>query len=231
MTNESKGLSVRGVRVELGGRAVLDGADLDVGHGERVVLVGRSGSGKSTLLRVLAGFQEVAAGSVELDGEALVVDGRHAVRPERRSVGLVFQGGGLWPHMNVAKTLDFALRHAGVPKAERPARAKQLLEQVELSGYEERSPATLSGGEAQRLSLARALSTNPRLLLLDEPLGPLDAELRDALLTMLDGLRHTLGFGALHVTHDPQEVRGERTRLVRLVDGRIEDADAPASNS
>lgn len=224
MTDERKGLTVRGVRVELGGRAVLDGVDLDVRDGERVVLVGRSGSGKSTLLRVLAGFQEVSAGSVELDGEGLVVDGRHAVRPERRSVGLVFQGGGLWPHMSVAKTLDFALHHAGVPRGERGARSRELLDQVELAGYEARMPATLSGGEAQRLSLARALSTRPRLLLLDEPLGPLDAELRDSLLTMLDELRHTYGFAALHVTHDPDEVRGERTRLVRLADGKTVDA-------
>ena len=227
----TKGLAVRGVRVDLGGRTVLDGVDLDVHHGERVVLVGRSGSGKSTLLRVLAGFQEVAAGTVELDAEALVANGRHVVRPERRSVGLVFQGGGLWPHMSVAKTLDFALHHAGVPKGERAARSKELLDQVELAGYEERMPATLSGGEAQRLSLARALSTRPRLLLLDGPLGPLDAELRAALLTMLDDLRHAYGFAALHVTHDPDEVRGERTRLVRLVDGRIEEAGGGATTT
>lgn len=238
---DAGGLRVRGVTVELGGRRVLDGVDLEVHHGERVVLVGRSGSGKSTLLRVVAGFQSVGAGDVELDGETLVHDGRQVVRPERRSVGLLFQGGGLWPHMNVERTLRFALRSAGVPKPERPGRIAELLEQVELTGYEKRMPSTLSGGEAQRLGLARALSTRPRLLLLDEPLGPLDAELRASLLSMLDGLRHTYGFAALHVTHDPDEARGERTRLVRLVDGKLVEGnpvdgsgprdDAPASST
>lgn len=219
--DESAGLRVRGLRVSLGGTRILDGLDLDVRDGERVVLVGRSGSGKSTLLRVIAGFQRVESGDVRLDGETLVHAGRQVVRPERRSVGLLFQGGGLWPHMNVERTLAFALRSAGVPKPERRARIAELLEQVELAGYEARTPGTLSGGEAQRLGLARALSTRPRLLLLDEPLGPLDADLRASLLEMLDGLRHAYGFAALHVTHDPAEARGERTRLVRLKAGKL----------
>ncbi|QDU85149.1 Sulfate/thiosulfate import ATP-binding protein CysA [Planctomycetes bacterium Pla163] len=218
------GLRVEGLRVVLGERAVLDGLDLEIELGERVVLVGRSGSGKSTLLRVLAGFQAADAGDVHLCGTALVANGRHLVPPQARPVGSLFQGGGLWPHMTVRRTLDFALKHRGVPRSERPARVRELVERVELVGYEDRLPGTLSGGEAQRLGLARALSTQPRLLLLDEPLGPLDAELRESLSTMLDRLRDEYGFAALHVTHDPGEARGSRTRTVRLVDGVLVDA-------
>lgn len=228
ITTESKdlnaeGLRVEGLRVVLGERAVLDGLDLRIELGERVVLVGRSGSGKSTLLRVLAGFQAADTGDVHLCGAALVVNGRHLVPPQKRPVGSLFQGGGLWPHMTVRRTLEFALRHRGVPRSERKARVQELVEMVELVGYEDRLPGTLSGGEAQRLGLARALSTRPRLLLLDEPLGPLDAELRESLLSMLDRLRDDLGFAALHVTHDPGEARGPRTRTVRLVDGALVD--------
>jgi len=212
---------VRGLVVELAGRRVLDGVDLDVFAGERLVLLGRSGSGKSTLLRAVAGFERPSAGSIELSGVTLCDGGRQRVPPERRDIGALFQGGGLWPHMRVRRTLEFALGCVGVPRRERAARAGELLALVRLVGLDERLPATLSGGEAQRLALARALVRSPRLVLLDEPLGPLDAELRGELLDELDALQQRLGFAAVHVTHDAVEARGAHTRTVRLIDGRL----------
>lgn len=224
-------LVVRGLTVVLGERPVLDGVDLDVAAGERLVLVGRSGCGKSTLLRALAGFQGLDGGSIELDGEVLARDGRQIVAPEKRSIGSLFQGGGLWPHMSVRGTLEFALGACGVPRRERRTRAAELLARVRLVGLDERLPATLSGGEAQRLSLARALVRRPRLLLLDEPLGPLDAELRGELLAELDALQAEFGFAAVHVTHDPIEARGSHTRTVRLNAGRLAPFEAAPQKS
>jgi iron(III) transport system ATP-binding protein len=220
--NDSKtpALRVRGLEVRFGGAPVLGPLDLDLDAGEHLLLVGRSGSGKTTLLRAIAGLVAPTAGTVELAGARASAPGRVLVRPERRGVGLVFQGGALWPHLSVADTLRFVLRARKVPAAGRAKRVGELLDQVELAGYEGRMPGTLSGGEAQRLALARALASEPALLLLDEPLGPLDAELRSALLSSLAELQRRLGFTAVHVTHDPGEARALATRVLRLERGQ-----------
>lgn len=210
-----------GLELRAGKSPILGPVDLEIAPGEHVLLVGPSGSGKTSLLRAVAGLATPSAGTVELFGEPASEPGRLRVPPERRRVGFLFQGGALWPHMSVARTLGFVLRYAGVPRGERRKRVAELLEWVELKGYEGRMPGTLSGGEAQRLALARALATGPRLVLLDEPLGPLDAELRGALLERLGSLHRELGWTALHVTHDPGEAARVADRTLRMEGGRL----------
>ena len=206
--------------VVLGGRAVLGPLDLELARGEHLLVVGPSGCGKTTLLRAIAGLQRLDSGSIRIDG-ALASEARRLVLPpERRKVALLFQGGALWPHMSVRKTLEFVLSARGMPAAQRPARIAELVALVELGGLEERKPGALSGGEAQRLALARALALDPEILLLDEPLGPLDAELREALITRIGELERRLNLATLHVTHDPHEVQRLATRTLRLRAGR-----------
>jgi ABC-type sulfate/molybdate transport systems ATPase subunit len=209
------------LEVQAGGVRVLGPLSFEIRRGEAVLLVGPSGSGKTTLLRALAGLCTPAAGSIELFGRPASSPGRVLIAPRRRGVGLLFQGAALWPHMSVARTLRFVLGQRGIRGKAARTRAAELLERVQLAGFEARMPATLSGGERQRLALARALASEPELLLLDEPLGPLDAELRGNLLDCLDRLRHELGWTSVHVTHDPGEARTHSDRLLQLRDGRI----------
>jgi ABC-type sugar transport system ATPase subunit len=222
----SAALELRDLRVRLGERDVLAGADLSLARGEHVLLVGRSGAGKSTLLRAVAGLVRPDAGTIDLGGERATDGPRLVVPPERRGIGFLFQGGALWPHMTVGGNLRFVLKRAGVPRAELDARVDEALGWVELAAAADRKPGTLSGGEAQRAALARALCARPRLLLLDEPLGPLDAELRAALLDRIAELRTAQGWAALHVTHDPAEARRVADRVLRLEGGRLAPEDA-----
>ena len=203
----------------------VDGVTLDIREGEFFALLGPSGCGKTTLLRAIAGLVAPSSGRVSLFGE-LATDGRsRRIPPDKRAIGFLFQGGALWPHMSVRRTLDFVMRYAGVPRAEWSARRAKLLGLVDLEGFDERRPANLSGGEGQRLALARALASQPRILLLDEPLGPLDAGRRKSLLESLRRLRAELHLTVLHVTHDPGEARGVSTRTLSMEAGRIVDEE------
>jgi ABC-type sulfate/molybdate transport systems ATPase subunit len=209
------------VEVRARRRTLLGPVSLSVAKGEHVLLVGPSGSGKTTLLRAIAGLARPHAGRVSLFGVQACDGKRELLAPAKRGVGMLFQNGALWPHMSVRKTLAFVMAQAGVPRAERRERIASLLQMVELTGMERRKPGTLSGGEAQRLALARALASRPQVLLLDEPLGPLDAELRSDLLDRLDEVQREFELTILHVTHDPEEARRVAGRTLRLEAGLI----------
>jgi thiamine transport system ATP-binding protein len=208
------GLRVDGVTVSLGGVRVLDDVDLVVDADESVALLGPSGVGKSTLLRVIAGLVEPDAGRVLWDGVDITT-----LPPHRRRVGLVFQDAVLFPHRDVGANVGYGLEIAGLPSAERRAEVARLLALVDLDGYADRDVTTLSGGQAQRVALARALAPRPALLLLDEPFGALDRELRDRLGAEVRALLRDLGVPAVHVTHDPHEAALVADRVLHLVAG------------
>jgi thiamine transport system ATP-binding protein len=215
-------LRVENVTVRFDGEAVVDDASLAVSRSEIVTVLGPSGSGKTTLLRVIAGLQAPDAGRVVLDGEDLA-----GVAPYRRGIGLVFQDHALFPHRDVFGNVSFGLRMRGDPPEVVAARTSELLDLVGLAGFERRSVGTLSGGEQQRIALARALAPEPRILLLDEPLGSLDRRLRDRLLDDLARLFDDLALTAVYVTHDQTEAftLGDRVAVMRA--GRVVQVATP----
>ena len=215
-------LRVRDVSVRFADTLALDRASLDVADGEVVAVLGGSGSGKTTLLRVIAGLQSPDSGSVELDGVDL-----ESVPPHRRGIGLVFQDHALFPHRDVLGNVAFGLRMRGDAPDDAAGRATELLELVGLSGFEHRAVGTLSGGEQQRVALARALAPEPRILLLDEPLGSLDRRLRDRLLDDLAHLFDALGLTVIYVTHDQAEAFTLGDRIAVMRDGRVVQAATP----
>jgi ABC-type Fe3+/spermidine/putrescine transport system ATPase subunit len=225
----TRAIELNGVAVEAGGCDILGPIDLVIERAEHVLVVGPSGSGKTTLLRAICGLARPHRGRLSLFGEPVSDGPRLLVPPRARGCGMLFQGGALWPHMSVRRTLSFVLAHAGTARAERATRTGELLELVHLEGFEERLPGSLSGGEAQRLALARALAGNPRLLLLDEPLGPLDADLRASLLARLAEVQRRMHLTMLHVTHDPGEAAALADRTLHMAAGRLaDDREQPA---
>lgn len=214
-------LSVRGIRRVIAGRPVVDGVDLDVADGELVALVGPSGCGKSTLLRGIAGLEPV-------DGQ-VVVAGRDvsALPPERRHVGLVFQDHALFPHLRVEQNLVFGVRE--LSRSERSTLVGELLELVRLPGIGRRFPHELSGGEQQRIALARALAPRPPVVLLDEPFANLDASLRDELRADVVAALRARGTSAVLVTHDRDEALQLGDRVAVMRDGRILQVGVPES--
>lgn len=223
-TQKAPAIRCAGLTVRVGKKVLLDAVDLEVATEEHVLLVGPSGSGKTTLLRTIAGLMVPSAGEVHLFGEIASSARSLAQPPENRRVGFLFQGAALWPHLSVAGTIDFVLkrRSKSSTRGDRRRRISELLEVVDLAGYEKQRAPTLSGGEAQRLSLARALAADPKILLLDEPLGPLDAPRRQALLDQLQSLGQKFGLTTVHVTHDPGEASRIATRTIPIeAGGRI----------
>lgn len=192
----------------------VDGVSLSVSDGEVLALLGPSGCGKSSLLRAVAGLEPVAGGTVRWEGQDVV-----GVPVHRRGFGMVFQDGQLFPFRDVAGNVAYGL--TGLPSAERQARVAEVLELVGLPGYGPRAVTTLSGGQAQRVALARSLAPRPRLLLLDEPLSALDRALRESLSRDLARILRTQGMSALYVTHDHAEAETVADRVGVMVAGRL----------
>jgi spermidine/putrescine transport system ATP-binding protein len=199
------------------------GIDLDVPGGEFFALLGPSGCGKTTTLRLVAGFEQPTAGRILLDGVDMA-----RTPPHKRKVNTVFQSYALFPFLDVADNVAFGLRFQDVGKAEARRRVAEALALVQLQGLERRRPAQLSGGQQQRVALARALVLSPSVLLLDEPLGALDAKLRKALQVELKALQETVGITFIYVTHDQEEALTMSDRLAVMAGGRIEQVGAPA---
>lgn len=216
-------LEVEHVTVRFGATIAVDDVSLSLATGEVFALLGPSGSGKSTLLRAIAGL-EPCSGDIRWDGESVA-----GLPPHRRGFGLMFQDGQLFPHLDVAGNVGYALRVSGAgrytssaaPRALREARVAELLDLVGLAGFEGRRVTELSGGEQQRVALARSLAASPRLLLLDEPLSSLDRELRERLAGELRAILRATGTTAIFVTHDHDEARAVADRVGHLDRGRL----------
>lgn len=204
-------VQVHGVTVRFGARTVLHNTHLHVASGEIVAVLGASGSGKSTLLRVIAGLVTPDAGQVWIDGVDMTTWPTH-----RRGVGVVFQDEQLFPHLDVAANVAFGLRQQRVPRGESTQRVNELLALVGLTDFDRRRVTDLSGGEAKRVALARALAPQPRVVLLDEPLTGLDVDLHDRLMIEVASLLRSLAMTAVLVTHDPAEAAAIADRVVRL---------------
>jgi spermidine/putrescine transport system ATP-binding protein len=200
----------------------VDGIDVDIQGAEFFSLLGPSGCGKTTTLRLIAGFEQPTSGKILLDGTDVAY-----TPPHRRNVNTVFQNYALFPHLNVFDNVAFGLRRAKRPKDEIKTRVGQALELVQLGGFERRKSSQLSGGQQQRVALARALILNPAVLLLDEPLGALDAKLRKALQIELKALQQEVGITFLYVTHDQEEALTMSDRLAVMNGGQIEQVGAP----
>ena len=202
--------------------AVLDNISLKISKGEFITLLGSSGCGKTTTLRIIAGLEQPDAGSVWLDGREVT-----GLEPNQRNVNTVFQTYALFPHMNVAENIGYGLKLKKVPKSEIRKKVSQMLELVQLEGYEKRKPSELSGGQKQRVAIARALVNNPEVLLLDEPLGALDLQLRRAMQIELKHLQKKLGITFIYITHDQEEAINMSDRIAVMKDGRIEQIGTP----
>ena len=211
-----------GVSKSYGAVIAVTSLDLEVKRGEFFTLLGPSGSGKTTTLRMIAGFEEPDTGRVELGGKDVT-----GLPPYDRSVNTVFQDYALFPHMNVGENVAYGLRVKGVDKAERRRRASQALATVRLAGYEARKPNQLSGGQQQRVALARAIVNEPRVLLLDEPLGALDLKLREQMQVELKTIQGQVGITFIYVTHDQEEALTMSDRIAVFNEGGIEQIGAP----
>ena len=201
---------------------VLDDLSLSVKENSFVTLLGPSGCGKTTTLRIIAGLEQPDSGSIWLEGKDVT-----NLEPNQRDVNTVFQNYALFPHMNVAENIGYGLKLKKVPKSEIRKKVSQMLELVQLEGYEKRKPSELSGGQKQRVAIARALVNNPKVLLLDEPLGALDLQLRRAMQIELKHLQKKLGITFIYITHDQEEAINMSDRIAVMKDGRIEQIGTP----
>src|SRR3954463_1497637 len=205
-----------------GGVTAVDGVSLRIEDGEFVVLVGPSGCGKSTLLRMIAGLEEVTAGTVRIDGIDVT-----ELAPRRRDVAMVFQTYALYPHMSVRQNIGYGLKVRRTPKAEARRRVDEVAELLGLGDLLERKPAHLSGGQRQRVAMGRAIGREPKAFLMDEPLSNLDAKLRVSMRAELARLHEQLGVTTVYVTHDQVEAMTLGQRVAVLRDGVLQQVDTP----
>lgn len=215
-------LQIEDVHISFGTTKVLEGINLDIEPGEFFAFLGPSGSGKSTLLRAIAGFGPAPQGNILIDGEDIL-----DLPPWQRDVGMVFQNYALWPHLSVRKNVAFGLVERKVPRAEITTRVKEALDMVGLFHLADRHPTQLSGGQQQRVALARTIVTRPRILLLDEPLSNLDANLRVQMRTDIRKLQRKLGLTTIFVTHDQEEANTISDRMAVLDKGVIQQIGPP----
>ncbi len=215
-------VTLRDIRKSYTDTEIIKGINLDIEDREFVVFVGPSGCGKSTLLRMIAGLEEITSGDLLIDGEPM-----NHVPPDRRGLAMVFQTYALYPHMTVAENMSFSLRLAGVPKAKRYERAKEVGRILQLEPLLNRKPGALSGGQRQRVAIGRALVRNPKVFLFDEPLSNLDAALRGQMRLELASLHNSLQSTMIYVTHDQIEAMTLASKIVVLQGGIVEQIGTP----
>ena len=215
-------IAVRNVTKHFGRVRALRSVDIEVNEGEFFALLGPSGCGKTTLLRILAGFESPTEGEVFIDGQAM-----SAVPPNHRPVNMVFQNYAIFPHLNVRQNLAYGLRRQRLPKAELDAVIERALALIKLEGFGERRSDQLSGGQRQRVALARALVKQPKVLLLDEPLGALDKRLREQMQVELRALQQEVGVTFVFVTHDQEEALSMSDRIAVMSEGEVLQVDTP----
>jgi putative spermidine/putrescine transport system ATP-binding protein len=210
-------LRLDGLTKRYGDTLAADSVTLDIARGEMIVLLGPSGCGKTTTLRMIAGFVEASGGTILLEGQAI-----GALPAHRREMGMVFQNYALFPHLTVARNVAFGLEMRRMPRAERDIVVAEMLRLVKLERFADRLPRALSGGQQQRVAIARALAIHPKVLLLDEPLSNLDAELRQDVGREIRLLQQARGLTTIMVTHDQQEAMAMADRLVIMRDGQVQ---------
>jgi ABC-type Fe3+/spermidine/putrescine transport system ATPase subunit len=215
-------VELRGVTKQFDGVVAVDGLDLEVADGEFLSLLGPSGCGKTTTLRLIAGFERPDAGEIRIDGADV-----SRLPPYKRPVNTVFQSYALFPHLSVLANVGYGLKQRGLGRKERDAKAREALELVQLPEVGHRKPRQLSGGQQQRVALARALVMEPKVLLLDEPLGALDLKVRRELQIELKRIQHQVGITFVYVTHDQEEALAMSDRVAVMSGGRIEQLGPP----
>lgn len=216
-------ISIQNVDKYFGKFQAIDKVSMDIGHGEFFSLLGASGCGKTTLLRMLAGFESPTSGEIFIDGQPM-----SEVPPHMRPVNMVFQSYAIFPHLNVRDNIAYGLRKQKLPRATRHEMVDEMLELIKLPDYGDRKANELSGGQRQRIALARALILRPKVLLLDEPLGALDKQLREQMQLELRALQRTVGITFVFVTHDQEEALTLSDRIAVMAQGRVLQMDTPS---
>ncbi|MFN4128244.1 ABC transporter ATP-binding protein [Tabrizicola thermarum] len=216
-------IAIRNVTKTYGKTTIMQGVNLTIHNGEFVVILGPSGCGKSTLLRLIAGLEEITAGEIAIAGQVV-----NDLEPRERGCAMVFQNYALYPHMTVAENVGYALKVAGVPKAERMARVAETAKSVGLADFLDRKPGQLSGGQRQRVAMARAIIREPKVFLFDEPLSNLDAKLRVQMRHEIRRIHNQIKATSVFVTHDQHEGMTLADRLVVMNKGTIEQVGTPA---
>ncbi|MEM1007022.1 MAG: ABC transporter ATP-binding protein, partial [Pseudomonadota bacterium] len=224
MTPTDAFISIQNVNKFFGSFQAIKDISMDIGKGEFFSLLGASGCGKTTLLRMLAGFESTSSGEIFIDGQPM-----SDVPPHHRPVNMVFQSYAIFPHLNVADNIAYGLRKQKLGRAQRMAKVDEMLELIKLPGYGSRKANELSGGQRQRIALARALILKPKVLLLDEPLGALDKQLREQMQLELRALQRQVGITFVFVTHDQEEALTLSDRIAVMQGGQVLQVDTPAS--